>query len=102
MGKWQNGPDMTDILIYLAQMDQQGGWFSSVLLMPTGSPAAPHVIFNVMSTKSKAPTLEGSGILTVYDGWPSKEHASFSGAFYRCLIEHDTRLSSETFLDGLT
>jgi len=102
MGKWQHGPDMTDCLVYLAQMDQQGGWFTSILLMPTGSPNAPHVIFNLLSTKTAHPMLDRPGILTAYDGFPSKEHATFNAAFYRALVEHDTRLSSEQFLDSLT
>jgi len=102
VGKFTNGPEMTDNLVYLAQMDQQGGWFTSILLIPTGSPNAPHVIFNLLSSKTAHPKLDCPGILTVYDGFPSREHATFNGAFYRALIEHDMRLSSEVFLDGLT
>jgi len=102
MGKWQHGPGMLDCLVYLAQMDEQGDWFTTIVLIPTGSPNAPHVTFNLLSSKSKQVVLDKPGIITVYDGYPSREHSTFNAAFYRALVEHDTRLSSEQFLDGLT
>lgn len=102
MGKSSNGPDMMDNLMYLAQMDKQGGWFTSVLMLPDGSVNAPHVTFSLLSSKRSQPKFGEPGTLTVYDGYPSKEHRTFNGAFYRALIEHDRTLSQLLFMDGLT
>ena len=102
MGKSEHGPDMQDCLSYLYQMDHQGGYYTSVLLMPNGSLTAPSIVFNVLSSKIKHPTLGAPGILTVYDGYPSRAHTTFNGAFYRALVEHDKQLSQAYFLNGLT
>ena len=98
MGKRVSGPDTRDCLTYLLQMDKQGGWFTTILLMPGGSPDAPRVTFNLMSVKQGPNLAEPAGIMTVYDGYPSRDHATFSGAFYRAIVEHDKRLSGVALL----
>jgi hypothetical protein len=98
VGKSAYGPDMRDCLAYLLQMDKQGGWFTTVLLLPGGSATAPSVTFNLMSVRQEAEVPEGIGVMTVYDGFPSREHSTFSGAFYRAVVEHDKRLSGVPLL----
>lgn len=101
MGKSVCGPAMLDCLMYLRQMDDQGGWFTTVLLLPDGSVASPHVTFNILSVRSRPEILEGKGVMTIYDGYPAREHTTFNGAFYRAIVEHDKMLSSVAFDEGV-
>jgi len=103
MGKSVSGPDMRDCISYILEIDRQGGWFTTVLLLPGGSRIAPRVTFNLLSVRQQGELPEAAGIMTVYDGFPSREHTSFSGAFYRAIVEHDKRLSGVALLgDNLT
>jgi len=103
MGKLVTGPDMRDCISYILEMDRQGGWFTTILLLPGGSRTAPRVTFNLLSVKQHGELPEAAGIMTVYDGFPSREHSTFSGAFYRAIVEHDKRLSGIPLLgqDGM-
>lgn len=94
MGKSENGLGMLDCLMYLRQMDKQAGLFTTILLLPDGSPIAPHVTFNLLSVHNRAAVLEGKGVMTVYDGWPARQHKTFYGALFRAILEHDKALSS--------
>lgn len=98
MGKLEVGPDMRDCISYILEMDKQGGWFTTILLLPGGSRDAPRVTFNLLSVKQQGELPEAAGIMTVYDGYPSQEHTTFSGAFYRAIVEHDKRLSGVPLL----
>jgi len=98
VGKSDRGPDMRDCISYLLEMDRQGGWFTTILLLPGGSRIAPRVTFNLLSVKQHGELPEAAGIMTVYDGYPSREHSTFSGAFYRAIVEHDKRLSGVPLL----
>lgn len=97
MGKSVHGPDMLDCLQYWRQMDDQAGIRTTMLLMLSGSGAAPFVIFNLLSTAQEPDTLNEVGWVSAYAGYPSREHGTFNGAFYRALIEHDKYMSSEGF-----
>jgi len=97
MGKQGNGPGMLDCLTYLAQMDRQAGCFTTILLLPGGSANAPRCIINLLSVPNDGGEFERPAIATSYDGYPSKDHATFMGALYRAIIEHDKVLSAREF-----
>lgn len=101
MGKSENGPGMLDCLMYLRQVDSQAGLFTTILLLPDGSPIAPHVTFNLLSVHGRGEVLEGKGVMTIYDGWPAPQHRTFTGALYRAIVEHDKALSQASW-DGAT
>jgi len=94
MGKWGSGPGMLDCLSYLAQMDAQAGCYTTILLLPGGSTTAPSCIINLLSVGKEGGTWGENGVCTTYDGYPSREHATFGGALYRAIIEHDKVLSA--------
>jgi len=97
MGKPVSGPGMLDCLTYLAQMDVQGKCFTTILLLPGGSALAPRCIINLLSVPNDGSVGESQAIATSYDGYPSREHATFGGALYRAIIEHDKVLSAREF-----
>lgn len=80
--------------MYLHQMDRNEGLHTTVMIMPIGTPTAPHCIICVFSSHMQASATGGKVVATVYDGFPSTEHTTFGGAFYRALVEHDKALSN--------
>lgn len=97
MGKSGNGPGIQDCLSYLAQMDEQAGCYTTILLLPGGSALAPTVTINLLSVGNEAGGWDDTMVSTTYDGFPSREHASFGGAFYRAIVEHDKVLSARVW-----
>jgi hypothetical protein len=85
---------MLDCLSYLAQMDSQAGCYTTILLLPGGSSLAPGCIINLLSVEKDGGAFSGVSIATSYDGYPSREHATFGGALYRAIVEHDKVLSA--------
>lgn len=94
MGKSGNGPGMLDCLSYLAQMDSQAGVYTTILLLPGGSSLVPRCIINLLSVENRPCLGAPNSIATSYDGYPSREHATFGGALYRAIVEHDKVLSA--------
>jgi hypothetical protein len=94
MGKQGTGPGMLDCLSYLAQMDGQAGCYSTILLLPGGSSLAPRCIINILSVDHEGGAFGSGAVATSYDGYPSKEHATFGGALYRAIVEHDKVVSA--------
>ncbi len=94
MGKSERGPGMQNCLSYLAQMDSDQQLYTTVLLLPGGSVNAPSVTINLLSV-SNGVSLEGSAaVSTSYGPYPSRDHATFEGALYRAIIEHDKVISA--------
>lgn len=94
MGKQGSGPGIQDCLTYLAQMDAQAGCYTTILLLPGGSSLAPSCIINLLSVDGEGGDWGAAAIATSYDGYPSREHATFGGALYRAVVEHDKVLSA--------
>jgi len=94
MGKSEHGPGMRNCLTYLAQMDRDQDLYTTILLLPGGSVNAPNVTINLLSM-SNLVGMEGSpAISTSYGPYPSRDHATFEGALYRAVVEHDKVVSS--------
>lgn len=91
---------MLDCLLYLAQLNRVGGLFTTIVLLPSGSLASPHIVFCLLSTHQQAKPGTGRGTSTMYDGWPSGDHETFEAAFYAALHEHDKRLERGWMVGG--
>jgi len=94
MGKSGSGPGIRDCLSYLAQMDAGAKCYTTILLLPGGSSLAPTFTINLLSVDQEAGAFGERAVATSYDGFPSREHATFGGALYRAIIEHDKVLSA--------
>ncbi len=101
MGKSGSGPGIQDCLSYLAQMDAQAGCYTTILLLPGGSSLAPSCIINLLSVDNGGGEWGQTAVSSTYDGYPSREHATFGGALYRAIIEHDKVLSARAFQEIL-
>jgi len=97
MGKWGSGPGMQDCLSYLAQMDAEAGCYTTILLLPGGSSLAPSCIINLLSVDNGGGAWGVGCMATTYDGFPSREHATFGGALYRAIVEHDKVVSARQY-----
>jgi len=60
-------------------MDAQAGCYTTILLLPGGSTTAPSCIINLLSVGKEGGTWGENGVCTTYDGYPSREHATFGG-----------------------
>lgn len=93
LGRWASGPDIRDCLTFLHIMDNQGGLFTTVMILPDGSLRAPHCMISILSVHKQARIGHGKGAATMYDGFPCREHTTFEGSLYAALLEHDRTLN---------
>jgi hypothetical protein len=99
MGKSEHGPDMLDCLAYLHTIQQVGKLFTTVLLLPDGSPTAPKCTISVLSARDDRKPWENAYCIATSLSWPNKNHRLFEAALLRALYDHDAQLTKQKFLD---
>lgn len=101
MGKRMSGPDIADSVLYLKAVDRAARCKSDVLLTLAGSSDCVSVVINICSLSDDA-TLEGPRwVLSTSLSWPNRECATFEGALFRAVVDHDKELSRRHFQEIL-
>jgi hypothetical protein len=101
MGKSENGPDMQDCCLYLADIEQQTGWRVTALLERAGYGAGSFWLIHVLAIRGRPGEVEESAGVSVAMRWPHREHATFSGAMYAAIAALDGEIGRKVFQEVL-
>lgn len=105
MGKPTTGPEVTDVLRYMRDIEQEANVTVSVMLQLDGFGAGPRFRANAIAALNKPPTFPNPMGVGVGAYFPHREYRTFEGFLYRLLMDLDEELSKEDFrqhvLNGL-
>lgn len=97
MGKSANGPDMQDCLMYLHSMDEQAKLDTTILITPQCTATAWSCTISLLSCQRGVVPGEEMTVLHTQVQYPDRNSATFGGALYRAIVEHDKQLSAADF-----
>jgi len=95
---WQkssNGPDWTDLKLFMSEIEKFHEVLTSVSLTPADGKKSPSLKVVVMSSALSVPTKAGTCIYTTEGEWPGANGRTLEGTVYFLLHQHDAHLSEE-------
>ena len=98
MGKSTNGPDVTDVCMFVAEVQRQQQCEITMLLEFDGSGLRPLVYVHVLGTPKG--NLPGSkdGIVAATGKYPHREWATFEGMLFALVARLDALYGQDDFL----
>lgn len=98
MGKPTNGPDWTDVLLYLTEISDGREQRVSILLECDGYGAGPRWRIYAFTSPRKVALVgesQGAGVVAL---WPHGDHRTMEGAVFNLLAVLDAELGRAEFL----
>jgi hypothetical protein len=89
MGKFTNGPDWTDVEIYLRALDELHGGVTMVTICAAGTGSTGGFSIVITSTFAVVPGSEASPLIESKSEWPCKKCPSLAEHVYDGLYIHD-------------
>jgi hypothetical protein len=99
MGKPTNGPDWTDISVYLSEITEQTGCELILVITPGGSPGGLPLSVCLLANKAgSSPWTVGEG-WSVSAQWPNRENKTLEGCVFAACARVDNEIRRQSVLD---